>query len=120
MTANNRGLLIVLGLAVVVILTGLLLAGGMMGPGMMWGYGVPAHGNGWTWGLGMGLGWLAMLAFWGALIAGGVLLARWITDRPTGERRDDREDAIAILRRRYASGEIDRATYERMKEDLSV
>ena len=78
MNTHHRQLWIILGVLVVVVLLGPFLLGGMMGPGMMWGYGGPGvtfHGSGWLWGLGMGLGGLVMLAFWGALIAGGILLA---------------------------------------------
>jgi hypothetical protein len=73
---------IILAVLVVVVLLGPFLVGGMLssgmlGPGMMWGYGGPGvtfHGSGWLW----GLGGLVMLAFWGALIAGGILLVRWL------------------------------------------
>ena len=63
---------------------------------------------------------LVMLAFWGALIAGGIVLVRWLLGH--AHASDDRggEEPLAILRRRYAAGEIDRATYERMKEELGV
>lgn len=44
--------------------------GGMMGPGMM------GRGGGWMWGVGMWLGGLAMLVFWGALIVGAILVVR--------------------------------------------
>ena len=122
MNTHHRQLWIILGVLVVVVLLGPFLLGGMMGPGMMWGYGGPGvtfHGSGWLWGLGMGLGGLVMLAFWGALIAGGILLVRWLLGYT--HAGDDRggEDPLAILRRRYAAGEIDRATYERMMRDLT-
>jgi putative membrane protein len=123
MRTDHRGLWIVLGVLLLVVLLGSVLGGGMMGPGMMWGYSVPGvafHGSGWLWGLRMGLGGLVMLAFWGALIAGGIVLMRWLLgDAHTGADRGG-EDALAILRRRYAAGEIDRATYEHMKEELGV
>jgi putative membrane protein len=88
---------------------------------MMGGYGLPGvafHGNGWLWGLGMGLGGLVMLAFWGALIAGGILLVRWLLGHAHAGADRGGEDPLAILRRRYAAGEIDQATYERMKREL--
>jgi hypothetical protein len=78
MQTDDRRLWTILGVLVGVVLLGSLLVGGMMGPGMMWGYGW--HGSGWSWGLGMGLGALLMLAFWGALIVGGILLIRWLID----------------------------------------
>jgi putative membrane protein len=88
---------------------------GVMGPGMMWGYGSLGTVAGW----GMALGMLAMVAFWIALIAGVVLLVRWAAVQgaaPTASTRTD--DPVAILKRRYAAGEIDQATYERMKQEV--
>jgi putative membrane protein len=87
----------------------------MMGPGMMWGYGSAGTIAGW----GMALGMLAMVAFWIALIAGVVLLVRWAAGQgaaPTAAPGTD--DPVAILKRRYAAGEIDQPTYERMKQEL--
>ena len=127
MDRNNRTVWIVLGVLVLVVLLGPLLGGGMlgmsgmmgpgmMGPGAMPGQGMP--GGGWGWGQAMGLGWLAMLAFWGAVIVGIILLVRTLGD-PAGASTARREDdALAILRRRYASGELTREQYEQMRQDL--
>jgi len=103
--------------------------GGMMGsgfiaPGMMvWGYAAPGSvsgGNGWMWGLGMGLGGLMMLLFWAALIIGVVLLVRWATSHSAGSTAPTgADDPMTILRRRYAAGEIDQATYQRMSAELT-
>ena len=96
-----------------------MMGGSMMGPGMMWGYGSQAGApviGGWGAAMTMGLGWLMMLAFWGALIVGVVFLVRWLTaGAVTG---DAREDPLAILQRRYARGEIDEETYRRMRREL--
>jgi putative membrane protein len=99
-----------------------LLGGGMMGPGMMGGYpgnGIPFTGNGWLWGLGTGLGWLMMVAFWGALIAGAILLFRAIGGQsetpPTAS-----ETPLDTLKHRYASGEITREEYETMRQALAA
>jgi hypothetical protein len=67
----------------------------------------------------MGLAGLAMLAFWGALIVGGILLARWLLDQWQTQRSQGSEDPLTILQRRYAAGEIDQATYARMKRELT-
>lgn len=128
MRGGTRGLLIVLGVLVVIALLGPLLGGwGMMGPGMMWGAGWP-RGAGWdgrgvigSLGLWMALGWLSMLAFWGAVVLGVVLLVRALAGggRPANgapPRADD--PALEILRRRYAAGEITREQYEQMRADL--
>lgn len=124
MKQDNRGLLAVLGVLVLTLLLGPLLMGGMMGPGfvgpgmMGWGYatGAAPTGNGWVWGLGMALGGLMMLAFWGALIVGVVFLVRWATGRGTTPSSAD--DPLTILRRRYAAGEIDQPMFERMSSEL--
>ena len=114
------GLLVLVGLVVLSATTmGGMMGGGVMGPGMMWGYasqgGATAIG-GWPAALATGLGSLMMLAFWGALIVGVVLLVRWIAGGSiTGESR---EDALGILQRRYASGAIDEETYRRMRREL--
>ena len=67
MNSTTRGLVVALVVLVGVALAFSVLMGGMMGPGMM-GPGIMPRGNGpwgWTWGLGMGVGGLAMLAFLG-------------------------------------------------------
>ena len=127
---NTRGLLTILAALVLVVLISGLLGGMMgpgavwnMGPGMMWGYGGSgaAPAGGWGWSLAMVLGMIAMLAFWAAIIVGVALLARWalgLTPGATGASAAD--DPQAILRRRYAAGEIDQTTYERMKRELGT
>jgi len=96
---------------------------GMMGPGMMWGYGAPTSvaAGGWGWATAMALGWLTMVAFLGAVVVGVIFFARWVagaTEQPG--RGSEAELPLAILRRRYAAGEIDEATYERMKRELAA
>jgi len=101
--------------------TGMMASG--MGPGMMWGYGnaTGVTPGGWGWGPMMALGWLAMLAFWAAVIVGIVLLVRWLAgSAPATSAEREAEQPLAILRRRYAAGEIDEATYERMRRDLAA
>ena len=83
-----------------------------MGPGMM------GHGNmprRWNWGLGMGVGGLAMVAFWGALIVGVVLLAQAL-GRGRGQRWQ--RSPLDTLKRRYAAGKITREQYEQIRKDL--
>jgi putative membrane protein len=125
---DNRGLLVFLGILVAVLLIGPLLTGGMMGtgfagPGMMgWGYvgGAPSTTNGWVWGLGMALGGLMMLAFWGAIIIGIVFLVRLVAGQFSGHSTSAPEEPLSIVRRRYAAGEIDKATYDRMRSELAA
>ena len=122
MKDEDRGLIALLCVLVLVLLIGPVLAGGMMGPGMMgWAYGGPGApaGSGWAWGLGIGLSTLTMLASWAALIVGVVLLVRWLSNRQaTSTPGGEPDDPLTILRRRYAGGEIDEATFERMKAEL--
>ena len=121
MERENRGLWIALGVLVLVVLLGPLLGGGMLGMGGMMGPGVaPGQGvpGGWGWGLAMGLGWLAMLAFWGAVIVGVILLVRTLGGPAGGATARREDDALTILRRRYASGELSREQYEQMRQDL--
>ena len=119
MRREDRGLWIALGVLVLILLAGPLLGGGMMGPGMMGGWYGRFGGNGWLWGLGMGLGGLTMVAFWGALIALAVLFFR----RAGGSAVDgvppaSRETPLEILKRRFAAGEITREQYEDMRHAL--
>ena len=126
MSSNDRGLRVLFGvllatLVVAVLAGGSMMGPGMMGPGMMWGYGSGGAGPiAGSWGVTMALGMLAMVAFWGALILGIVLLVRWaIGQVPAAGAASGAGDAVAILKRRYAAGEIDRQTYEQMKQELS-
>ena len=69
---KTRGLLTA---PIVLVVTGLafsVLTGGLMRPGMIGSEAMPMRG--WSWGFGMGLAGLAMLAFWGALFVGLALL----------------------------------------------
>lgn len=138
MDTRNRGLVITLGVLLLIVLIGPALGWGMMGggtvgwgmmgPGMMGGYaGSPSTAGGWTWGAAMMLGWLGMIAFWGALIIGVILLARWL-GIGGGVRRNGAsspggapaQDALDILRRRYAAGEISQEEFERMRQTLTT
>ncbi|NQW80650.1 MAG: SHOCT domain-containing protein [Polaromonas sp.] len=63
--------------------------------------------------------WLMCGLFWLLIIAGAVLLVRWLARRP-GQVKTSLDDSPAeILKRRYANGDIDRETFEKMKQDLS-
>ena len=116
MDSTTRGLLIVLAVLVVVALAFSALTGGMMGPGFA-GQGPLGpgmmQGRWWMWGLGMGLGGLAMLLLWGVLIVGLVLLARAV-----GLGRGPHSTLLDVLKRRYAAGQITREQYEQIRKDL--
>lgn len=91
------------------------MVGGVMGPGMMWGA-YDRGPNGWAWPVMMGAGWLMMVLFWLGIGAGVYLLVR----ATTGSRSQEAPDAMEVLRRRYAAGEIDEVTYERQREKLAA
>ncbi len=116
MDGTTRGLLIVLAVLVVVALAFSALMGGMMGPGFA-GQGPSGQGmmqgQWWMWGLGMGLGGLAMLIFWGVLLIGLALVARAV-----GMGRGRHSSPLDVLKRRYAAGDITREQYEQMRKDL--
>lgn len=69
----------------------------------------PWAGSMWAGGM-----WLWAVLFWGLAIAGAVLVVKSLLGR--GLERD--ADPLDILKRRYARGDIDRATFEQMKKDL--
>lgn len=75
----------------------------------MWGYN-------WGWG-GVALMTVNMLFWIGLIIVLAFVLTRWLQQRP--QQSIQPPDADAILRQRYARGEIDRETYQRMREDLT-
>ena len=72
---------------------------------MMWYYG---SGGGWNW-LWMTL---MMLIFWGGVIA----VAVWAIRSSLGSRREN--DALDVLRRRLAAGEISQEDFEKTKRIL--
>ena len=123
MDRTTRRLLVAFGVLLVVALGFSILTGGMMGPGMM-GSGMMGSsmmapgmmsGQGWMRGLGMGLGSLAMLTFWGALMVGVVVLVRVLG---TGPARHGHVLPLDVLKRRYAAGEITREEYEQTRREL--
>jgi len=64
---------------------------------------------------GMGVaGWLMMIAFWGGFIA----LVLWAVTRlfPTSDRGGE---AVELLDRRLATGQIDAETYRQVRDELA-
>jgi putative membrane protein len=80
-----------------------------------WEWGPGMHPGWWMWGAGGLVMMLMMLAFWGLVTAGIVFGVRWLI-RQGREARPDR--ALAILRERYARGEIDKEEFEARRRDL--
>jgi putative membrane protein len=70
---------------------------------------------GWALGFGFG-GGIFMILWWVLVIVAIVALVRWLTSsQPRGGAQGG---ALDILARRYASGEISREEYERMRSDI--
>ena len=80
-----------------------------MGPGMM-----GSLGGGW-------FGGIFMISFWVLVILGLILAIRWLFQaagrREVGGNTGSR--ALEILNERYAGGDIDKAQFESMKQDLA-
>lgn len=114
MRTTTRGVLVNLGVLVAIVLLIPLLGGGMMGAGMMHGYGPPGPGA-WSGSMGMGLGWLMMLAFWGIVVLGVALLVGWFaSNRGTPAAGS----ALEVLRRRFAAGELTPEQFDQMRQAL--
>ncbi len=78
-----------------------------------WSWGM--HPMSWMWGA-WGIGMMVMmLVFWGLVITGIVLVARWVVGQSGGLRSDR---ALEILRERYARGEINKDEFEARLRDL--
>lgn len=65
---------------------------------------------------GNGMGFITIL-FWILIVSAAVLVISGLLSGRSDSSNPD-EDAMAILKRRYAKGEIDKASYEVMKRDL--
>lgn len=113
MEGTKRSHVIAVGVLLVIALGLSALMGSMMGPGMMGSQAIP--GGGWRWGLGMGLGGLMMLIFWGALIVGIVLLVRFLGARDV---TSSERTSLDVAKRRYAAGDITREQYEEIRKTL--
>ena len=79
---------------------------GMMGPGMMGGFG------------GFWFMPIIMIVFWGLVIWGIVALVRGVTSSSNMGSSNQADSALEILKRRYARGEINKQEYEERKKDL--
>jgi putative membrane protein len=64
-------------------------------------------------------GVVMMVLFWGGLIAAAVIILRAVfgTGSRAGSDTKD-EDALEILKKRYARGDLSKAEYEEMRQDL--
>ena len=75
------------------------------------------HGFSWP---GMIFGAVMMLLFWGGLISAAVIIIRAIVGAGSSQRSGSREeDAIEILKKRYARGDINKKEYDEIRRELS-
>lgn len=80
---------------------------------MMWN----SWGN--TWGGGFGFGWIFVLLFWGLIIWGIYALVRGATGHGCcGGHGPKGNNAMDILKERYAKGEISKEDFDKMRKDL--
>ncbi len=79
---------------------------------MMWGF--------YNYGPGslFGFGWIFMLLFWGLIIWGVVALFRSAAIG-TYDNKKGEDTAMAVLKERYAKGEISKEEYEEKKKGIS-
>jgi putative membrane protein len=114
---------IIIGIGTALALVALLGGGWLLGS-QLWDGGCCQSGFGMTGSYGSPLGMhtfgggILMFLFWGVIIGGIGLLVAGLA-RQGMQRVDRGESPLDILKRRYASGEIDREEFERMEELLS-
>jgi len=116
MNKNIKTVLIIGGIAIAILIVVPWLWGGlsgwrsgswgMMGPGMMGGFG-------WGWFMP-----IAMILFWGLVIWGIVVLIRGVAMPGNSGSSRELDSALEVLKRRYARGEISKEEFEEKKKDL--
>lgn len=123
MRGDNRRLLIVFAILLVLALIGPMIGGTLFGQGGMWEN--TDRAPGWALGLLAASIGPSMLATPAALIVGIVLLVRWLGGSSTGRDREvpeaDRgmgDPALETLRQRYAAGEVSQDEYKHMRQTL--
>lgn len=82
---------------------------------MMGGFGAGLGGG---WGLGMGFGWILPLVVIGLIVWAVIAMTRSHAVGTAGEAAPA-DRSLAILKERYAQGELDADTYRRMRKDLN-
>lgn len=111
---RGRDVVVVIGAIVLIVLLigliggGMMMGWGMMGPGGMGGFGFSP------------LGWIVMLVLWALIIGGVSLLVIWLFREivPAAAAPAVPSRALDILKERYARGEITREQYEEMKREI--
>lgn len=99
-----------------------ILGAGLLAPALSWAQQYGGPGNYWgphmMWGGGY-WGGSFMIIFWILVIVAIFLGIRWaVRSGGSASAPDRKETALDVLKRRYASGEIDRDQFMSMKKDL--
>ncbi len=113
---RGRDLWIVIGAVVLIV-----LLFGLLGGGMMMGWGMMGPGIAGCCGFGFSpWGWIVMLLFWALIVGGIALLVIWLfrETAPGAPAPAAPSRALDILKERYARGEITREQYEEMKREI--
>ncbi len=77
------------------------------------------YGDMMGWGGGWGFfGMVHMVLWWLLLVLGIVVLAKWVFGG-TGGRKASEDHALALLRERYARGEIGKEEFDQKKKDMT-
>lgn len=81
------------------------------------------YNMGWGGGFGFGFGWIFMLLFWGLIIWAIIMLAKNLANGGCCETRQNKDgqndnNAMNILKERYAKGELSKEDFDKMKNDL--
>jgi putative membrane protein len=72
-------------------------------------------------GLGMGLGGVWMIIFWAVIIGGGIWLLATLFPKSALSPKVDGDpevNSLAILKQRYARGELSKEEFETIRRDL--
>lgn len=78
------------------------------------------YGDMMSWGGGWGFfGMVHMVLWWLLLVLGIVVLAKWVFGG-AGGRKASEDQALNLLRERYARGDIGKEEFESRKRDLST
>ena len=93
----------------------LVAPGSAVAQGRTWEWDWSMHPMMFVWGAGGLVMMLMMVVFWGLVVAGLIIGLRWLVGqgRPTS-----RDEALEILRQRYARGEIDKQEFDTRRRDL--